>query len=136
MVERYASAFERYDVDALTALLHEDATLSMPPYTLWLRGHDAIRTWLLGRGAACRGSVLLRTAASGAPALAQYRPAPGGGHRAWALISLELAGDRFASMTSFLDVEHLFPLFGLPLELPPDGGRSSGPAEGSGYPRQ
>jgi RNA polymerase sigma-70 factor (ECF subfamily) len=55
LVDRYVDAFLRYDVDALVALLHQDATLSMPPYTLWLRGHDAIRTWLLGRGAHCQG---------------------------------------------------------------------------------
>jgi RNA polymerase sigma-70 factor (ECF subfamily) len=122
MVDRYVAAFERYDVDALTSLLHEDATLSMPPYTLWLRGHDAIRTWLLGRGAACRGSRLVRTAACGSPAFAQYKPAPEGGHRAWALIVLELAGDRIAKMNFFLDTETLFPRFGLPAELPPSPG--------------
>lgn len=118
LVDRYVTAFEQYDVDALTALLHEDATLSMPPYTLWLRGPEAIRTWLLGRGAGCRGSRLVPTAACGAPAFAQYRPAPEGGHRAWALIVLDIAGDRIASMTSFLDTETLFPRFGLPLDLP------------------
>ncbi|MDC0677291.1 sigma-70 family RNA polymerase sigma factor [Sorangium atrum] len=118
LVDRYVTAFEQYDVDRLAALLHEDATLSMPPYTLWLRGPDAIRAWLLGRGAGCRGSRLVPTAACGSPAFGQYRPAPEGGHRAWALIVLELAGDRIASMTSFLDTETLFPRFGLPLELP------------------
>ncbi|WP_437766282.1 sigma-70 family RNA polymerase sigma factor [Sorangium sp. So ce281] len=118
LVDRYVTAFEQYDVDRLAALLHEDATLSMPPFTLWLRGPDAIRAWLLGRGAGCRGSRLVPTAACGSPAFAQYRPAPEGGHRAWALIVLELAGDRIASMTSFLDTETLFPRFGLPLELP------------------
>jgi RNA polymerase sigma-70 factor (ECF subfamily) len=51
LLERYLNAFERYDVSALTALLHQDATLSMPPYSLWLRGHEPIRVWLLGRGA-------------------------------------------------------------------------------------
>jgi RNA polymerase sigma-70 factor (ECF subfamily) len=118
LVERYVAAFERYDMDALMGLLHEDATLSMPPYTLWLSGHSAIRTWMLGRGAECRGSRLLATAASGAPAFGQYRPAPEGGHRAWALITLEASGGRITSMTSFLDTAHLFPLFDLPLELP------------------
>ncbi|WP_437806886.1 sigma-70 family RNA polymerase sigma factor [Sorangium sp. So ce1078] len=117
LVDRYVTAFERYDVDALTTLLHQDATLSMPPYTLWLRGPEAIRAWFLGRGAGCRGSRLVPTAACGAPAFAQYRPAPEGGHRAWALIVLDIAGDRIASMTSFLDTETLFPRFGLPLEL-------------------
>lgn len=115
LVDRYVAAFERYDVDALTALLAEDATMSMPPYTLWLRGHEPIRTWLLGRGAECRGSRLVPTAACGSPAFAQYRE---GGRQPWALIVLEMSVDRIASMTYFLDTETLFPLFGLPPELP------------------
>src|SRR5262249_58447236 len=85
LVDRYAAAFERYDVNALTALLTEDGTLSMPPYTFWLRGHDAIRRWLLGRGSGCRGSRLVPTAASGSPAFGQYRQ---GGAEPWALIVL------------------------------------------------
>jgi RNA polymerase sigma-70 factor (ECF subfamily) len=120
MVERYVAAFERYDVEALTALLREDATLSMPPYTLWLQGREAIARWLLGRGAGCRGSRFVPAPACGSPAFAQYRPASGGGYRAWALMVLEVAGDRVASMTSFLDVQGLFPRFGLPLSLPPE----------------
>lgn len=118
LLERYVSAFESYDMDALTSLLHEEATLSMPPFTLWLQGPPAIRAWLLGRGAECRGSRLLPTQASGAPAFGQYRLQPGGGHRAWALILLDVAGERLAGMTSFLDTATLFPMFGLPPELP------------------
>jgi RNA polymerase sigma-70 factor (ECF subfamily) len=118
LVERYVAAFERYDMDALMGLLHEDATLSMPPYTLWLRGHAAIRAWMLGHGSGCRGSRLLATQASGGPAFGQYRLDADGRHRPWALILLETSGDRLASMTSFLDTPALFPLFGLPLELP------------------
>jgi len=114
LVDRYFAAFERYDIDALTRLLTDDATLSMPPYTLWLRGHDAIRAWLLGRGSGCRGSRLVPTAACGSPAFGQYRQA---GAEPFALIVLELHGDRFASMTSFLDTGTLFPLFGLPPTL-------------------
>ncbi len=117
LVDRYVEAFERYDVEALTELLHADAVLNMPPYTLWLQGHASIAAWLAGRGAGCRGSRLIRTRACGAPAFAQYRPAPEGGHRAWAIITLELTGDRVAKMTSFLDTEALFPRFGLPQEL-------------------
>jgi RNA polymerase sigma-70 factor (ECF subfamily) len=118
LLDRYVAAFERYDVDELAATLRDDAVLSMPPYTLWLRGPAAIRAWLAGRGAGCRGSRLVPTAACGSPAFAQYRPAAGGGHRAWALLVLELKGERVASMTSFLDVETLFPRFDLPLEPP------------------
>ncbi|HME90499.1 MAG TPA: RNA polymerase subunit sigma-70, partial [Myxococcaceae bacterium] len=104
-------------VDALTALLREDATMSMPPYTLWLRGREAISAWFRGRGLGCRGSRLIATAASGSPAFAQYRPNPEGGHKAWALIVLQLSRDQIASITSFLDTETIFPLFGLPLQL-------------------
>jgi RNA polymerase sigma-70 factor (ECF subfamily) len=118
LVDRYVAAFERYDVDALTGLLRDDATLSMPPYTLWLRGHEAIGAWLVGRGAGCRGSRLLPTAASGSPAFGQYRPTPEGGHRAWSLVVLEVADERITSMTHFLDVEDLFPRFDLPIDLP------------------
>jgi RNA polymerase sigma-70 factor (ECF subfamily) len=119
LLEQYVDAFHRYDVDALAALLRDDATLSMPPYTLWLQGPDAIRAWLLGRGCGCQGSRLVPTAACGLPAFAQYRPGgPEGGHKAWSLIVLELAGNRIAAWNAFLDTERLFPLFGLPLRLP------------------
>jgi len=117
LVDRYVEAFEAYDVKALTALMHQDATLSMPPFTLWLRGPATIEAWLLGRGAGCRGSRLVAAPASGAPAFAQYRPTPDGGHAAFALLVLDVRGTGIASMTSFLDVETLFPKFGMPLVL-------------------
>jgi RNA polymerase sigma-70 factor (ECF subfamily) len=85
---------------------------------LWLKGPAAIRTWLLGRGAGCRGSRLIPTRACGSPAFGHYHPSPGGGHRSWALIVLELSGDRIAAWNSFLDAENLFPLFELPPQLP------------------
>lgn len=117
LLDRYVDTFHRYDVDKLVALLREDATLSMPPYTLWLRGREAIRTWLLGRGIGCCGSRLLPVQACGSPAFAQYRPAPGGGHLPWSLIVLEFAGESIAAWNAFLDTETLFPLFGLPRQL-------------------
>src|SRR5688572_31774185 len=93
LLEKYVDAFHEYDVDALVALMREDATLSMPPYTLWLQGPDAIRAWLLGRGNGCRGSRLIRTEACGSPAFAQYRKSADCGYRAWSLTILELEGD-------------------------------------------
>jgi RNA polymerase sigma-70 factor (ECF subfamily) len=118
LLARYVDAFERYDVDALAALLREDATLSMPPYTLWLRGPAAVKAWFLGRGIGCRGSRLVPTAANGLPAFGQYRPGgPGEPHRPWSLVVLELSGDRIAAMSHFLDTATLFPRFGLPPEL-------------------
>ena len=113
LVARYVAAFEAYDVAALTALLREDATLSMPPFELWLQGLDSISAWLLSFGLGCRGSVLVPVeACGGTPAFAQYRRM---GEWPWALIMLDVQGDRITGMTSYLDVETLFPRFGLPM---------------------
>ncbi len=118
LLERYVQAFERYDVDALTALLRDDATLSMPPYALWLRGREAIRAWLLGRGSGCRGSRLVATAANGLPAFGQYRPGlDGAPHQPWALAVLELSDEGIVAWNSFLDTQTLFPRFDLPPRL-------------------
>jgi RNA polymerase sigma-70 factor, ECF subfamily len=118
LLARYVDAFERYDLDALTSLLREDATWSMPPYELWLRTHDDVRRWCLGPGIGCRGSRLVPTVASGAPAFGQYKPGgPGGGLEPWSLQVLEVAGGRIAGITFFLDTASLFPLFGLPPRL-------------------
>jgi RNA polymerase sigma-70 factor (ECF subfamily) len=112
LVARYVEAFERYDVAALTTLLHEEATLSMPPYDLWLQGLESIERWL-DRNRACEGSRLVPVeACGGTPAFAHYRD---GGATPWAVIMLELEGNRITSMTSYLDVETLFPRFGLPM---------------------
>ncbi len=117
LLERYLAAFERFDVDELVGLLREDATFSMPPYTLWLRGPTEIRRWLHGPGSICRGSRLVPLAAFGQPAFAQYHAAADGWHRAWGLLMLELVDERIVSWTTFLDVDALFPRFGIPMML-------------------
>jgi RNA polymerase sigma-70 factor, ECF subfamily len=119
LLDRYVDAFQRYDLDSLVSLLHEDATWSMPPYELWLQTHDDIRRWCLGPGIECRGSRLVPTMANGSPAFGQYKPGPVGGHDAWALQVLEVSGGRIAGISFFLDTASLFPLFGLPLRLEP-----------------
>jgi RNA polymerase sigma-70 factor, ECF subfamily len=117
LLARYVDAFERYDMSALTSLLHEDATQSMPPYEMWLAGRDEMLRWWFGPGAGCRGSRLVPTVANGAPAFGQYRPSPAGGWDPWALQVLELSDGRIVQFTAFLDTEALFPLFGLPARL-------------------
>ena len=117
LLDRYVDAFERYDMDSLTALLHEDATWTMPPYALWLQTHRDIVKWCLGPGIACRGSRLIPTEANGSPAFGQYKPSPDGGWVPWSVQVLELEGDRVAGITFFLDTEKFFPLFGLPPRL-------------------
>ena len=119
LLSRYVEAFERYDMDALTSLIQEDATQSMPPYELWLSGRDSILRWWVGPGAGCRGSRVIPTVtANGSPAFGQYKPsASGSGYDPWALQVLEIADGRIVEFTFFLDTERVFPLFGLPARL-------------------
>ncbi|HVF53615.1 MAG TPA: sigma-70 family RNA polymerase sigma factor [Actinomycetota bacterium] len=118
LLARYVDAFERYDMDALTALLHEDATWSMPPYDLWLQTHLDIRKWCLGTGIGCMGSRLIPTmTANGSPAFGQYKPAGDGSLAPWSLQVLEISGGSITGICFFLDTATLFPLFGLPERL-------------------
>ena len=120
LLARYVKAFEAYDMEALTALIQEDARQSMPPYDLWLRGRDDILTWWVGPGAGCSGSrVIPAVSANGSPAFGQYKPAADGGYDPWALQVLEIEGGRIAELTFFLDTDAVFPLFGLPARLDP-----------------
>jgi RNA polymerase sigma-70 factor (ECF subfamily) len=115
---RYVDAFERYDLDSLVALLHDDVVQSMPPYEMWLKGPEEIRAFFLGTGIGCRGSIVVPVgSANGLPAFGQYKPDPDGGHAPWALQVLEISEGRIAGLNFFLDTERLFPLFGLPLIL-------------------
>jgi RNA polymerase sigma-70 factor (ECF subfamily) len=118
LLERYVDAFERYDMDALTALLRADATWSMPPFELWLKTHRDIRAWCLGPGIGCEGSRLVPTVANGQPAFGQYKPGPGG-LEPWSLQVVEISNDRIVGLSFFLDTKRLFPLFGLPPRLDP-----------------
>ena len=118
LLDRYVAAFEAYDMDALTSLIHEDATQSMPPFDLWLSGRDDIFTWWFGPGIGCKGSRVIPTvAANGSPAFGQYKPAEGGGYEPWALQVLEIRDGKVGEFSFFLDTETLFPLFGLPARL-------------------
>jgi RNA polymerase sigma-70 factor, ECF subfamily len=118
LLDRYVDAFERYDIDAFVRLLHEDATQHMPPFEMWLRGASDIGAWMLGPGAGCRDSVLIRADANGSPAFAQYKPAEDGGRVPWALHELEVVGGRIVHITSFLDLDNgLFERLGLPTRV-------------------
>jgi RNA polymerase sigma-70 factor (ECF subfamily) len=119
LLARYVQAFEQYDMDALTSLIREDATQSMPPFDLWLSGREDILRWWVGPGAGCRGSRVIPTVtANGSPAFGQYKPSESGsGYDPWALQVLEIADGRIVEFTFFLDTARVFPLFGLPLRL-------------------
>ncbi|MFG2683793.1 sigma-70 family RNA polymerase sigma factor [Streptomyces sp. NPDC048392] len=118
LLERYVAAFEGYDMTALTALLHEDAVMTMPPFDLWLAGPTDITGFMTTLGAACAGSRLLRVEANGLPAFAHYKPDPeAGGFAPWAVQVLEISDGRITGFHCFLDTKRWFPLFGLPLRL-------------------
>ncbi len=121
LLARYVDAFERYDLDALVTLLHDDAVQSMPPFELWLQGARNIAAWMVQpQPSHCRGSRLVATSANGCPAFGQYRLDPDGGYMPWALQVLEISGGKIAEMAfflAFLDPERLFPSLGLPLHL-------------------
>jgi RNA polymerase sigma-70 factor (ECF subfamily) len=117
LLGRYVTAFEAYDIASLVALLHEDASISMPPFPIWLRGRADLRDWYLGFGIGCKGSRMVPTTANGCPAFGQYRVAEGGhGHVPWSLQVLELSGGKLAHVHHFLD-PRLFARFGLPGRL-------------------
>ncbi|MER6093833.1 sigma-70 family RNA polymerase sigma factor [Streptomyces bluensis] len=118
LLDRYMAAFEGYDMAALTALLHEDAVMTMPPFDLWLRGTADITGFMTTLGAPCAGSHLVPVAVNGLPGFAQYKPDPEkGGFSPWAIQALEISEGRIAGFHCFLDTARLFPLFGLPLHL-------------------
>ncbi|MFG2778979.1 sigma-70 family RNA polymerase sigma factor [Streptomyces prunicolor] len=118
LLERYVAAFEGYDMAALTALLHEDAIMTMPPFDLWLTGHDDITGFMTTIGSACEGSRLIPVQVNGLPGFAQYKPDPeAGGYAPWAVQILEISDGGLTGFHFFLDTKRWFPLFDLPLHL-------------------
>jgi RNA polymerase sigma-70 factor, ECF subfamily len=118
IVERFADAFERGEVDAILAMLTEDATFGMPPYPGVSRGREAVASsWLMPSGPPPRLRYVA-TSANSQPALGAY--AIDEERRAYVPIALDvltLEGDLIADVTAFRSPA-LFTRFGLPAELP------------------
>ncbi len=115
LLARYLDAFERYDIDALTALLHEDATQSMPPWPMWLSGREQLIGWMFGPGAECAGSKLVPVQVNGQAGFAQYRDA---GRTPWSIHVPVFKDGRVVEITYFIETDgSLFELFGLPRQL-------------------
>ena len=115
VVDRYVDAFERFDVEALVALLHRDATLSMPPHALWIQGPEALERWWRGHGQTCRGNRLVAARANGTTAFGYYRPVDGR-LRGVGIQVIETSGPAVVGVHAFLDPA-LLDLFGLPRTL-------------------
>jgi RNA polymerase sigma-70 factor, ECF subfamily len=117
LVDGYVSAFEAYDMNALTALCTQDVALSMPPFPLWVQGHAGVAEFMLSTGSACRDSKLVPVGANGLPAFGHYKPSGVPGvWEPWSITVLELQEGKIAGLNYFLDTARLFPLFGLPNE--------------------
>ncbi|WP_280438733.1 sigma-70 family RNA polymerase sigma factor [Nocardia cyriacigeorgica] len=119
LVDDFVKAFESYDMDTLTTLLKTDVALSMPPLEFWVSGPANVAEFMLGHGAACRDSRLVRLeGANGLPAFGHYKPSGEPGVWVpWSITVLELTDGEISGLNFFLDTEKLFPLFGLEPEL-------------------
>ena len=118
LLARYVDAFQRYDMKALLALIHEDAVMTMPPFEFWVRGNTDITAWMMQpTPSQCAGSILMPVQANGVRAFGQYKPDPDGGYQPWGLQVHEVIGGKISRLTWFLNTSVMFPLFGLPPHL-------------------
>ena len=118
LVEAYVDAWRRHDVDALRALLAEDAVFSMPPWAAWWRGRDTVAGFAKPSDE-CIGETLPTSfRANGQVAVAGYQLDQATGRfEAVAIDVLTLDGSLIKEITAFIMPE-AFPRFGLPPELP------------------
>jgi RNA polymerase sigma-70 factor (ECF subfamily) len=118
LVEAYIEAWRVADVDALRALLAEDAVFSMPPWAAWWRGRETIAGFATHAVEVCAPSRTVPTRANGQLAIAYYtRVDETDRWVAGAIDVLTLEGSRIKEITGFITPE-VFPQFGLPPELP------------------
>jgi RNA polymerase sigma-70 factor (ECF subfamily) len=105
LVERYVEAFEAGDVDAVVALLTEDAALTMPPLASWFGGREQIGAFL--RGFPLSGAWRWRhalTHANGQPAVGCYAwDAEAAAFLPFALEVITLEGGRISEITAFVN---------------------------------
>jgi len=117
IVEEYSDALERGDIDAVVALLTEDATWSMPPLPEWYGGHDAIVEFLES-GPMRQRWRHIAAQANGQIAVGCYMWDDGAGaYLAQVIDVLTLRDDRISAITAFIDGS-LFARFGLPAVYP------------------
>jgi RNA polymerase sigma-70 factor (ECF subfamily) len=116
LLKRYVAAFEDADMDALVALLREDATLRMPPQATLVGGREIARFFhdTVARGELAR--IRHRpTWANGRPAVTIEVRAEDGAWVPHGVSVLEVEGDLIVGIDAFLDPA-LLPRFGLQVE--------------------
>jgi RNA polymerase sigma-70 factor (ECF subfamily) len=122
LVAQYMRAWEEGDMNALAAILKEDAVLTMPPASTWFQGRSAIAAFF---DSLCFSQIrkrfrVLATRANGLPACAAYEWDADDGHYKFnGIMVLRLEGNLVAEITGFGD-PYLFRSFGLPEILDPN----------------
>ena len=117
---RFAEAVEAGDIDAVVAVLTDDAWLTMPPVPLEYQGPAAIGRFLstVPAGGRLERFRLVATRANGQPAFGFYiKDAQSPIAHAAGIMVLPLEGDRISAITAFHDTA-VFPRFGLPRTVP------------------
>ena len=118
LVDRFVDAFEQGDIDAVVALLTDDAKLTMPPEPFEFIGRPAIADFYRAQGVWRPGIKLIVTSANNQPAIAYYLPDPNSNVlRAAGILVLTLSGDQISAIGRFGD-RSLITCFGLPRTLP------------------
>ncbi|MET3805584.1 RNA polymerase sigma-70 factor (ECF subfamily) [Nakamurella sp. UYEF19] len=121
LLERYVNAFQRHDIDELTAVLRADARSSMPPFLWWV--HCARVLAELMTNGACDGARLVPTAINGSPGFGQYRPDADDVLRPFGIVLVEIYQGAVTHVVTFLGTADRFTEFGLPPTLTAPGGR-------------
>jgi RNA polymerase sigma-70 factor (TIGR02960 family) len=116
LVARFVSAYEAADVDAVVALLTDDAFTAMPPMPFEYEGRELVAEFCAAIFEAGRRFDLAPTRANGQPAFGTYLRSSTGDRQGVGLIALALTGERICAMTRFEG--HVLPWFGLPRSLP------------------
>ena len=124
LLMNYVAAFEAFDVDRMVKLLADDATFTMPPFELWLRGAPEIARWWRGPGQVCRNARTRVTSANGAPAVAVYHDAGADLWEPFAIHVLDTHAGQIRSITQFIGAQH-FVEFGMPTKVRAQNGSTS-----------
>jgi RNA polymerase sigma-70 factor (ECF subfamily) len=133
LLSKYVDYFEHYDIEALVALIADDAEFSMPPFDLWLNNTADIGKWYTGQGHACENSRMIELRANGCAAFAQYKPNGEGRWEPWALQVVEVGDGKITGIHHWIPpfAEKLFEQFGVPPYLEGDVPYSSESAKSS-----
>lgn len=118
LLSRYVDAFERFDIDALVALFHEEGHMSMPPFPMWVHGKENLFKFFSLTRWHCEGSRFLPTTVNGGfPAIAQYMPSSDKTCLVpWGIHVIVMKDQKIFHIQNFINTK-LFLRFGLPEQL-------------------